>query len=123
MYNILLKEKDMVEENHFPAIALINEAFNYNPVEFVNNLAHSIGSGYNYANCSFWDELDDYDKTSTNKFDGIMVDTEDGEEIVVPINVFVHYLEIAFERLASNGYPELQTLRTAIEALKKAKLD
>ncbi len=123
MYNILLKEKDMVEENHFPAIALINEAFNYNPVEFVNNLAHSIGSGYNYANCSFWDELDDYDKTSTNKFDGIMVNTEDGEEIVLPISVFIHYLEIACERLASNGYQDHQALKTAIEALKSSNFN
>ncbi len=118
MYNILLKETDMVAESHFPAIALINEAFNYNPVEFVNNLAHSIGSGYNYANCSFWDELDDYDKTITNKFDGIMINTEDGEEIVVPINIFIHYLEVAFDRLASTGYHEPQTLKTAIESLK-----
>jgi hypothetical protein len=120
MYNILLKETDMIAESHFPVIALINEAFNSDPVEFVNNLIHSIGSGYNYASCSFWAELDDYDKASTDKFDGIMVNTEDGGEIVVSISDFVHYIEIACERLASCDYQDLKTLKNSVDALKRS---
>ena len=114
MYNILLKETDMMAESHFPVIALINEAFNADPVEFVNNLADGVGSGYNYASCSFWEELDDYDKSSIDKFDGIMVSTEDGDEVVVSINDFIHYLEIACERLASNGTQQHRALKTII---------
>ena len=120
MYNILLKETDMIAETHFPAIALINEAFNTDPIEFVNNLSNSIGSGYNYASCSFWNELDDYDKSITEKFDGIMINTEDGEEIVLSISVIIYYLEVACDRLASQRYQNYQALKTAINTLKSA---
>lgn len=118
MYKILLKETDMIEENHFPAIALINEAFNTNPVEFVSNLAKCVGSGYNYASCSFWEELDDYDKLNTDKFDGIMINTEDGEETVMSIDVFIYYLNVAYERLESGTFQDQQAIKTAIDSLK-----
>ena len=118
MYNIILQETDLIDEKHFPAIALINEAFNSDPLEFVNNLSKGIGSGYNYSSCSFWEELDDYDKTNIPKFDGLRISTEDNEELILPIRGFLHYLEIACDRLAGIGFSEIQTLKTAIESLK-----
>lgn len=118
MYNIFLQETDLIDETHFPAIALINEAFNSDPLEFVNNLSNGIGSGYNYSNCSFWDEFDDYDKSNTPKFDGLRISTEDNEELILPIREFIHYLETACDRLAGIGFSEIQMLKTATESLK-----
>lgn len=118
MYNIILQETDLIDETHFPAIALINEAFNSDPLEFVNNLSSGIGSGYNYTTCSFWDDLDDYEKSSTPRFDGLRVSTEDNEELIISMKEFIHYLETACDRLTSTGFLEIQKLKTAIESLK-----
>ena len=118
MYNIILQETDLITESQFPAIALINEAFNENPIEFVNNLTNGVGSGYNYSSCSFWSELDDYEKSSIEKFDGLLISTEDNEEIVVSISDFAHYLTIACDRLKASGFKELQTLKEKVELLK-----
>ena len=118
MYNIILQETDLIDETHFPAIALINEAFNSNPLEFVNNLSNGIGSAYNYTNCSFWNELDDYEKSNITRFDGLMVDTEDNERTVISIKDLIYYLEIACQRLVNTGFKETETLKTAINALK-----
>lgn len=117
MYNIILQETDLIDEKHFPAIALINEAFNSDPLEFVNNLSSGIGSGYNYSTCSFWDELDDYEKSNTPKFDGLRINTEDNEELIISISNFIYYLKIACDRLASTSFLDSQKLKTAIESL------
>ena len=121
MYNILLQETDLIKKDHFPAIALINEAFNADPIEFLNNLVDGIGSGYNYSSCSFWNELDDYEKLNTPKFDGIMVNTEDNEELLISISDFIYYLEIACDRLASIDFNKIQLLKKLIETLKSKK--
>lgn len=53
MYTIYLKVEDMLQPNHFPAIALVNEVYNSDPISFIKNLSQEIGSGYNYTTCSF----------------------------------------------------------------------
>ena len=38
MYNIYLKEEDLLKADQFPVIALLNEAANSNIIEFAENL-------------------------------------------------------------------------------------
>ncbi|MCQ2554157.1 MAG: hypothetical protein MJ171_00710 [Clostridia bacterium] len=93
MYNIYLNENDKLNDNHYPLIALLNEASNENIIEFIENLLAGNGTGYDYSNCTLWNELDDYDKLFIPKFDGIMVENEAGEEIIVEYEVMHYYLE------------------------------
>ena len=118
MYTIYLQESDLLYETHFPIIALINEACNSDVIEFVHNLTEGIGCGYNYTNCSFWDDLDDYDKSQITKFDGVLIDTDDGEEVTVSVKVVLYYLDIVFIRLKNVGFIDIQNLQDALSALK-----
>lgn len=48
MYNIYLKEEDLLNAAQFPVAALLNEAANSDIIEFVTNLVEGVGSGYPY---------------------------------------------------------------------------
>ncbi len=120
MYHIILKESDLIHENHFPAIALINEAFHTDPLEFIHNLSLGIGSGYNYASCSFWDELDDFDKANIPRFHGLRIVTEGNEELVISMSELIFYLETACNTLANAGVKDAPKMKKAIETLKAA---
>ena len=117
MYKIYLKEEDMMKDTDFPIIALINEACNTDIVEFILNLSKGIGSGYNYTNCMFWDELDEYDKLTISHYEGLQVSTENGEEVITSKEEVITYLKIASDRLKEEGFPDTDKLRNLIESL------
>jgi len=100
MYTIILKEEDMLKENHFPVIALLNEAYNTDIIAFIKELNQGIGSGYNYTTCSFWEELDDYDKENIAHYDGIMIETEDGEELCLCMKEMLDYFMLLQSKIA-----------------------
>lgn len=118
MYNIYLKEEDLLRADQFPVIALLNEAANSNIIEFAENLAKGIGSGYNYSNCSFWEDLDEYDQANTLKFDGLLVTNEAGEEIIISYKDLLYYLETLYSRLDNGDFSRLNELRAILDTIK-----
>jgi hypothetical protein len=118
MYNIYLKDDDMLQPNHFPVIALVNEAYNSDPVSFIKNLSKEIGSGYNYTTCSFWSELDEYDQGQINKYEGLLVETENGDEVIVSMKEIIHYLEIATVRYVSASKTDCPELISQLKHIK-----
>ena len=56
MYTIYITDADLLTAEQFPVATLINEAANSNIIEFTENLAKGVGSGYNYSNCLFWND-------------------------------------------------------------------
>lgn len=101
MFRVIFTEEDMLKENHFPIIAHINEAYNSNLIEFMKDINKGIGTGYDYTCSSFWDELDDYDKENISHYDGIMIETEDGEELCLSMKEMLDYLMLLQSKLAS----------------------
>lgn len=118
MYMILLKEEDMVKENHFPIIAHINEAYNNDLLEFIECMIKGIGVGYDYTCSSFWDELDDYDKENTEKYDGLMIETEDDEKVILSMSELLYYLELAQKQLSSIDQAIAKNIESSIDKFK-----
>jgi hypothetical protein len=92
MFTTILKEEDALKENHFPIIPLLNEAYNTDIIGFIKELIQGVGSGYNYTTCSFWEELDDYDKERIAYYNGVMIETEAGEELYLSMRELFVYL-------------------------------
>ena len=112
MYTFYLKEEDMLKDTHFPVIALFNEAANQDIHEFYRALSNGEGCGYDYAACYFWQELDDFDKQQIAPFDGICVETETGERVVVPYQEWAYYLKLMVGRYQkTEDSPELNQLQ------------
>lgn len=122
MYTYYLTENDMLETNHFPIIALFNEALNTNIIEFYRNLCKGIGSGYNYSNCYFWDELDEYDQAHTSQFQGVCVETEDDAPIIVPYLQMLSYMKLASKRYHEKQHENEKILTDLIDRFKKKYL-
>ena len=119
MYIILLKEEDMVKENHFPIIAHINEAYNNDLLEFIEYMIKGIGVGYDYTCSSFWDELDDYDKENTEKYDGLMIETEDDEKVILSMSELLYYLELARKQLSGIDQAIAKNIGSSIDKFKE----
>lgn len=118
MYIILLKEEDMVKENHFPIIAHINEAYNNDLLEFIECMIKGVGVGYDYTCSSFWNELDDYDKENTEKYDGLMIETEDDEKVILSMSELLYYLELAQKYLSDIEQCDTKDLKIHIDNFK-----
>ena len=122
MYKIYLKEEDMLDETHFPVIALLNEAANENLIAFLDNLYQGTGSGYNYSDCCFWEELDEYDRERTDKFDGIFVETESGEDLIISYTDMVTYLKLLKQLYIADHPDSEQQISHAISMFCKKYL-
>ncbi len=118
MYIILLKEEDMIKENHFPIIAHINEAYNNDLLEFIECMIKGIGVGYDYTCISFWDESDDYDKENTKKYDGLMIETEDDEKVILSMSELLYYLELAQKQLSIIDQAIAKNVESRIDKFK-----
>ena len=118
MYTIYLKDEDLITRDQFPVIALINEAANSDIIEFTRTLVNGVGSGYDYSNCSFWNDLDDYDKANTPRFDGLWITNEANEEVIVPFKELLYYLEILYSRLSAKHFPRIDELRQLLDSFK-----
>lgn len=118
MYNIYLSEADLLKVEQFPVVALINEACNTDIIEFVENLIHKIGCGYNYSSCSFWEDMDEYEQSSTPHFDGMWVGNEAGEEVIISYSDLLYYLEALYSRLFADNFSRMQNLREALDTFK-----
>lgn len=119
MYVIYLKDEDLLTAEHFPAAALINEAANSDIVEFVLNLVQGIGSGYDYSNCVLWNDLDEYDQTQVQKFDGIWVTNEGGDSVIMSYKEFLYYLEKVFSRITNLDNEGLSKLQQLLSSFKE----
>ena len=102
MHIIYLKDEDMIKEADFPIIALLNEAANDDILMFIENMNNNVGSGYDYASSYFWDELDEYDKEHISKYDGVLIETEDGESLNATYQEMYAYLKMLVDRLTDD---------------------
>lgn len=119
MFDVYLKDDDLLNAEQFPVIALINEAANSDIIEFVNNLVKGVGSGYNYSSCSFWNDLDEYEQANKQEFDGLWVGNEAGEEVIASFKDLLYYLEALYFRLAVEKYDRISDLRKLIDSFKE----
>lgn len=106
MYRIYLKEEDQLKECDFPIIAHLNEAANSDFILFLKNLNNGIGSGYEYTCSNFWDDLDEYDKSQTKKFEGVEIGTQADEEIIISHSELLYYIKLIRERIITDKQSE-----------------
>ncbi len=102
MYKIYLKEEDQLKDTDFPIIAHLNEAANSDFVLFLQNLNNGKGSGYEYTCSNFWDDLDEYDKSQIQKFEGIEVGTQADEEVILSYSELLYYIKLIRERIVTD---------------------
>ena len=106
MYIIYLKEEDQLKDTDFPIIAHLKEAANSDFIQFLQNLNNGTGSGYEYTCSNFWDDLDEYDQSQREKFDGVEVGTQADEEIVLSYDELLYYIRLIRKRIITSKQNE-----------------
>ncbi len=106
MYKIFLKQEDQLKDSDFPVIVHLNEAANSDFVLFLQNLNNGRGSGYEHTCCNFWDDLDEYDKSQIEKFEGVEIGTQDGEEIMLSYVDLLYYIKLIRKRINTGKQSE-----------------
>ena len=99
MYKIYLKEEDLLNDTDFPIIAHLNEASNSDFILFLQNLNNGTGSGYEYTCSNFGDDLDEYDKSQIEKFEGLEIGTQADEEIILSYDDLLYYIKLIRKRI------------------------
>ena len=64
----------------------------------IYGLCNKKGFGENYGACVFWDDLDDYDKTNTEYYEGAEFGLHNGDEVIVSLKDLLYYLNIVCEK-------------------------
>lgn len=106
MYIIYLKEEDQLKDTDFPITAHLNEAANSDFIQFLQNLNNGTGCGYEYTCSNFWDDLDEYDQSQREKFDGVEVGTQADEEIVLSYDELLYYIRLIRKRIITSKQNE-----------------
>ncbi|RKM58140.1 hypothetical protein D6853_00970 [Butyrivibrio sp. X503] len=65
-----IEESELLATNHYPVKALFNMVNDESFEKVIYGLCNKTGFGENYGACTFWDDLDDYDKTNTEYYEG-----------------------------------------------------
>ena len=118
MYIIYLKRIDMLRDEHYPVAPLLNEACCFGIIEFLRNLVQGIGSGYNFSDCSFWDDLDEYEQAHVPKYEGLWIENEAEQEVILSYKDLLYYLELLYDRLKADNFSKLSEVRELINEFK-----
>ncbi len=89
-----IDDKELLSKDHFPVKAIFNMVDNTRFIKVVQGISKGIGFGENYGACVFWNDLDDYDKELTIKYEGAEFGLNDGAEIIIGYQDLYHYLKI-----------------------------
>lgn len=119
MYTFFIDENDLLNHTHLPVADLLNDACNTDIIGFVTNLNNRVGSSYNYASGTFWTDMDIFAQSQIPKFDGLLIDTEGGDEIIISLRELAHYLEIIYTRLETAQFRDLSKLRYLLDEFEK----
>ena len=110
MYYLYLNDEDFEDESQYVIASFFNEAANQNITALLECLINHNGISYNYTSGYFWDDLDDFDKEKTEKFEGLRIENEAGEEITLSYKELVYYLEVLITRIENDKKEDVMKL-------------
>ena len=100
-----IEDLELLDRNHFPVKALFDMVSDSRLIEVLEGISKGTGFGENYGACVFWNDLDDYDKENTPKYEGVEFGLNNGEEVIIGYQELLYYLEIICKKYCEE-YPE-----------------
>lgn len=110
-----IEENELLDANHYPVKVLFDMVTDNRFKEVILGLSNKRGFGENYGACNFWNNLDEYDKINTEKYEGIEFGLNNGDEIIITYEELFYYLKIICKKYC-DAYPNEQ--RDIIKILK-----
>lgn len=89
-----LTDEELLDKSHFPVKALFDMVSDTRFLKVIEGISQGKGFGENYGACVFWNDLDEYDRQETEKYEGAEFGLNSGEEIIIDYNNLYYYLKI-----------------------------
>lgn len=105
MRDFRINENELLNRKQFPVKALFDMVSNERFIKVIRGISQGVGFGENYGACVFWNDLDEYDKSNTDKYEGAEFGLHNGEEIIINYDDLYHYLKIVCNKFIED-YPE-----------------
>ncbi|NMC56243.1 MAG: hypothetical protein GYA50_03365 [Eubacteriaceae bacterium] len=119
--SFLLNKKDMLKDTHGPVItffSVISDKKRF--INIINVLSNGTGYGYEYAVCTFPEDLDEYDIANGDTFDGVEFSVHFGDTVVISYKEFYYYLEKACENyLKKYNNEDADTINAILKKVRK----
>ncbi|MBQ7624492.1 MAG: hypothetical protein IJS65_04375 [Clostridia bacterium] len=112
---------ELLKPKHFAVGVVFYEACNCGNgiVTFYENLAKHIGWGGNSGDCDFWEDLDEYDRTKTEKFDGVRFTFLNEESVIISFEELYYYMKTALAKYTPKNEEEKKRLDNAMKTYRE----
>ncbi len=100
-----IDDKELLHKKHFPVKALFDMVDDTRLIDVIKGISRGMGFGENYGACVFWNDLDDYDKEMTIKYEGAEFGLHNGEEVIIGYEDLYHYLFLICDKYCKE-FPE-----------------
>lgn len=93
-----IEDNELLQQNHYPVKVLFNMVSDERFKRVILGICNNVGFGENYGACVFWDDLDDYDKSNTEFYEGAEFGLNNGEEVIINKKELLYYMDIVCKK-------------------------
>lgn len=86
-----INESELLNKEHFPVKVLFDMVSDKRFIKAIKGVSKGIGFGENYGACIFQNDLDEYDKSNTDIFEGAEFGLHSGDEVIIN---YMNYITI-----------------------------
>lgn len=100
-----INENQLLKEEHFPVKFIFNMVSDDRFIRTVKGVSQGRGFGENYGACVFWNDLDEYDRSNIDTYEGAEFGLHSGEEVTINYVELYYYLKLVCSKFIAD-YPE-----------------
>ena len=110
MNTSFITEKDLLSPSHFPVQVAFNECCRWGFNEFLRLLSTDTGWGCDEGSCTFWNDLDDYDRSHTAPYEGAEFSALDDPDVILSYAEIYYYMKIACRRYVEDHHDQKESI-------------
>ena len=114
-----LNETDLDDQNKYPLISYLNANGRMGLLTFLEAINEGYTISYEHVSGCFWNELDEYEKSQIDPFEGILISYIDDHEVIISYRELVYYLKLLVSRMHMPKEKENRALELIHEFAKK----
>lgn len=114
-----IEDNELLQQNHYPVKVLFDMVSDERFKRVIFGICNNVGFGENYGACVFWNDLDDYDKSNTEFYEGAEFGLNNGEEVIINHKELLYYLDIVCKKYCEDYLEEKEEIIKLLKIYKE----
>lgn len=114
-----IEDNELLQQNHYPVKVLFDMVSGERFKRVILGICNNVGFGENYGACVFWDDLDDYDKSNTEFYEGAEFGLNNGEEVIINKKELLYYLDIICKKYCEDYLEDKEEIIKLLDIYKE----